>query len=205
MIVTSKAVSSASTDNDNIIWHNINWCKCNKVVKSHQARIVKAIRENRWGKAKALQRLLTRSFSGKALAVKRVTENRGKKAAGVDNETWSTPDLKSQAIMKLRQHGYKPSPLRRVYIPKANGKRRPLGIPTMKDRAMQALYKLALEPIAEITADKHFYGFRPQRSPADAIAQCYIALAKEISPKWILEADIEGCFDNISHQWGSVQ
>jgi RNA-directed DNA polymerase len=153
------------------------------------------------GKVKALQRLLTHSFSGKALAVRRVTENRGKRTAGVDGATWSTPDLKSQAIIDLRQHGYNPAPLRRIYIPKANGKRRPLSIPIMKDRAMQALYKLALEPISETAADRHSYGFRAERSTADAIAQCFIALAKERSPQWILEADIEGCFDNISHEW----
>lgn len=133
--------------------------KSNKIVRSHQARIVKATKEGRWGKVKALQRLLTHSFSGKALAVRRVTENRGKRTAGVDGTTWSNPDLKSQAITDLRQHGYKPDPLRRIYIPKANGKRRPLSIPTMKDRAMQALYKLALEPVAETTADKTFLWF----------------------------------------------
>ncbi len=164
-------------------------------------RIVKATKEGRWGKVKALQRLLTHSFSGKAIAVRRVIENRGKRTAGVDGEIWNTPELKSQAITNLRQHGYNPASLRRIYIPKANGQRRPLSIPTMKDRAMQALYKLALEPVAEITADRHSYGFRPERSTADAIHQCYIVLSTGKSAQWILEADIKGCFDNISHQW----
>ncbi|WP_410521693.1 group II intron reverse transcriptase/maturase [Candidatus Tisiphia endosymbiont of Oplodontha viridula] len=179
----------------------MNWCQCNKVVKSHQMRIVKATKEGRWGKVKALQRLLTHSFSGKAIAVRRVIENRGKRTAGVDGEIWNTLELKSQAITNLRQHGYNPASLRRIYIPKANGQRRPLSIPTMKDRAMQALYKLALEPVAEITADRHSYGFRPERSTADAIHQCYIVLSTGKSAQWILEADIKGCFDNISHQW----
>lgn len=200
MVVVSNNVTSASTDN-NAMWHNINWHKCNRVVRGYQVRIVKATNEGRWGKVKSLQRLLTHSFSGKALAVRRVTENRGKRTAGIDNETWSTPDLKSQAVNNLRQHGYNPSPLRRIYIPKADGKRRPLGIPTMKDRAMQALYKLALEPIAETTADRHSYGFRLERSTADAIQQCYSVLSCKRFAQWILEADIEGCFDNISHQW----
>ena len=157
--------------------------------------------EGRWGKVKSLQHLLTHSFSGKATAVKRVTENQGKETPGVDKVTWSTPKSKSQAVMSLRQKGYKPQPLKRVYIPKANGKKRPLGIPTMKDRAMQALYLLALDPIAETVADMSSYGFRKERSCADAIAGCFDALRKRVSPQWILEGDIKGCFDNISHKW----
>lgn len=200
MMVANNNVASASTDN-NVIWHNINWCECNRVVRSYQVRIVKATKEGRWGKVKVLQRLLTHSFSGKAIAVRRVIENRGKKTAGVDGVIWNTPDLKSQAIINLRQHGYKTLPLRRIYIPKANGKRRPLGIPSVRDRAMQALYKLALEPVVETTADRHSYGFRPERSTADAIQQCYTTLSWKRSAQWILEADIEGCYDNISHQW----
>ena len=182
-------------------WHGINWAKCYQRVRRLQARIVKATRESRWGKVKALQWLLTHSFSGKAIAVKRVTENQGKKTPGVDGETWSTPEVKSQALLSLNRRGYQPLPLRRVYIPKSNGKKRPLGIPTMKDRAMQALHLLALEPVSETTADKNSYGFRPERSTADAREQSFIVLSKSLSPKWILECDITGCFDNISHQW----
>ncbi len=101
-----------------------------------QARIVKASQEGRWGKVKSLQHLLTHSFSGKELAVRRVTENQGKRTPGVDKETWGTPTKKAKAVESLRQHGYKPQPLRRIFIPKKNGKKRPLGIPTMRDRAM---------------------------------------------------------------------
>ncbi len=182
-------------------WHAIDWQAVDQNVRRLQARIVKATKEGRWGKVKALQRLLTHSFSGKALAVRRVTENQGKRTPGVDHETWETPQKKATAIHTLRQRGYKPRPLRRVYIPKSNGKKRPLGIPTMKDRAMQALYLLALEPIAETTGDPNSYGFRPARATADAIAECFIALGRTHSPQWVLEGDIKSCFDRISHDW----
>jgi RNA-directed DNA polymerase len=148
-----------------------------------------------------LQWLLTHSFCGRALAVRRVTHNQGKNTPGVDGAIWSTPASRYRAIDTLRRHGYQPQPLRRVYIPKANGKLRPLGIPTMKDRAMQALYLQALLPVAETTADPNSYGFRPERSTADAINQCFRVLAQKASAAWVLEGDIRGCFDNISHAW----
>src|SRR5689334_24500475 len=112
-------------------WHAINWPKVYQNVRRLQARIVQATKDGRWGKVKALQRLLTRSFSGKALAVRRVTENQGKWTPGTDGEIWNTPEKKAIAIYELQQRGYKPKPLRRIYIPKKNGKKRPLGIPTM--------------------------------------------------------------------------
>jgi len=182
-------------------WDQIDWPKCERQVRRLQARIVKATREGRWNKVKTLQRLLTCSFSGKALAVKRVTENQGKRTPGVDGIRWTAPATRLRAIGSLRRRGYRPLPLRRVYIPKANGKQRPLGIPTMKDRAMQALYLLALAPIAETTADPNSYGFRPERSTADALQQCFNALCRGKSASWILEGDIKGCFDHISHDW----
>jgi RNA-directed DNA polymerase len=144
---------------------------------------------------KALQRLLTRSFSGKALAVKRVTGNQGKNTPGVDGEIWDTPAKKMKAIHELRPRGYRPQPLRRTYIPKSSGKMRPLGIPTMKDRAMQALYLLALDPVAETLADLNSYGFRKERCQADAIAQCFNVLSRKDRARWILEGDIKSCFD----------
>jgi len=119
----------------------------------------------------------------------------------VDKVLWNTPHRKWKALKTLSLKGYKAKPLRRKSIPKKNGKLRHLGIPTMKDRAMQALFKLGLEPIAETTADLNSYGFRPKRSCADAIEQCHNVLGKRTSAGWILEADIKGCFDNISHKW----
>jgi len=182
-------------------WQTINWVAVRRQVRKLQARIVKATQDGKRGKVKALQWLLTHSFSGKALAVKRVTENDGKKTPGVDRIIWNTSEAKTNAITSLQKRGYSPLPLRRVLIPKKNGKTRPLGIPVMKDRAMQALHLLALEPIAETTADRNSYGFRPGRSTADAGAQCFLCLAKKKSAEWVLEADIAGCFDNISHDW----
>ena len=182
-------------------WHGINWAEVHRQVRRLQARIVKATQEGRHNKVKALQWLLTHSYSGKALAVKRVTENQGKNTSGVDKLTWKTPVAKINAISSLTRRGYSPLPLRRVLIPKKNGKTRPLGIPTMKDRAMQALYLFALEPVSETTADLNSYGFRPERSTADAGQQCFTALVGKKSAEWVLEADIKGCFDNISHDW----
>ncbi len=182
-------------------WHAIDWESANHTVRRLQARIVKATQEGKWGKVKALQRLLTRSLSGKALAVRRGTENQGKNTPGVDRITWNTPQKKLNGVYSLRQRDYHPQPLRRIYSPKKNGKKRPLGIPSMKCRAMQALYLLALDPVAETTADPNSYGFRPGRSTADAIEQCFCVLGKRASPQWILEGDIKGCFDAISHDW----
>ena len=157
-------------------WHSIEWKKVWRTVRRLQARIVKAVAEGRWNKVKALVYLLTHSFSGRALAILRVISNSGAKTPGVDGVLWNTPEAKSAAFSTLRRHGYQPQPLRRVYIPKSNGKRRPLGIPTMSDRAMQALYLLGLDPIAESQADGHSYGFRLERRCADALEQSHIVL-----------------------------
>jgi RNA-directed DNA polymerase len=198
-MITNKTVSAPANNGD--AWSQLPWHKCRKVVMRLQTRMVKAVQERRWGKVKALQHLLTRSFSGKALAVKRVTENQGKNTAGVDRQLWSTCNAKFQGIKQLKQRGYQASPLKRTYISKSNGKRRPLGIPTIKDRAMQALYLMALEPVAETNSDRHSYGFRSKRSCADAIVACQSLLARHKQLQWILECDIKGCFDNINHEW----
>jgi RNA-directed DNA polymerase len=199
MTVEPRSTGAAPREEEG--WHTINWESAHRVVCRLQARIVKAIQEGRWGKVKALQHLLTHSFSGKALAVRRVTENQGKGTPGVDRVIWNTPEKKATALQALRQRGYNPQPLRRVYIPKSNGKMRPLGIPTMQDRAMQALYLQALDPVAETTADPNSYGFRKERSTADAIGQCHTVLSNRGGARWIFEGDIKSCFDRISHEW----
>ena len=193
--------SCAPTDNLQSNWDRIDWTKAEQAVKKLQARIVKAQKEGRHNKVKALQWTLTHSFYAKALAVKRVTSNGGSCTPGVDKEIWDTPKAKTQAITQLKRRGYQPMPLRRVHIKKSNGKLRPLGIPTMKDRAMQALYLMALEPVSETTADTRSYGFRKERCCMDAVQQCHNILRKGYSPEWILEGDIKGCFDHISHEW----
>ena len=200
-MTTQNVTCAGAPSREKVAWHSIDWVRCYREVRKLQARIVKATREGKHSKVKALQWLLTHSFSGKALAIRRVTGNQGKKTAGVDGILWSTPAAKSQALLTLKRRGYSPQPLRRIYIPKANGKKRPLGIPTMRDRAMQALYLLALEPVSESRADRRSFGFRPARSTADAIEQCFVQLSRGTSAKWILEGDIKGCFDNISHDW----
>jgi RNA-directed DNA polymerase len=193
--------SCASTDQQITIWESIDWNKCEMAVKKLQARIVKAQKEGRSGKVKALQWTLTHSFYAKALEVRQVTSNKGSDTAGIDGVTWSTQLSKSKAIANLRRRGYAPQPLRRVHIKKSNGKLRPLGIPTMKDRTMQALYLLALEPVSETTADKSSFGFRKHRSTKDAISQCFLRLSPDYQCKWVMEGDIKGCFDHMSHQW----
>jgi len=199
----TAAITADAVSHNPLSWHAIDWQDAHENVRRLQARIVKAAQAGKWRKVKSLQRLLTHSFSGKALAVKRVTENQGKRTPGVDGIVWDTPAKKAAAIQSLRQHGYRPQPLRRLYIPKSSDKtkKRPLGIPTMKDRAMQALYLLALDPIVETQADPNSYGFRRERSCADAIQQTYIVLGGRSSAKWVLEGDIRACFDRISHEW----
>ena len=182
-------------------WDAIDWRQAEQQVKRLQMRIAKAVREGRWGKVKALQWLLTHSWSAKLLAVRRVVKNPGHRTPGVDRVVWTTPAQKMRAARSLQRRGYQPQPLRRIYIPKKSGKLRPLSIPVMDDRAMQALHLLALEPVSETLADRNSYGFRPYRSTADAIGQCFTVLAQKQSAQWILEGDIKACFDRISHRW----
>jgi len=183
------------------LWHLIDWSMVAHSVKSLQVRIAKAVEAKQWHKVKRLQWIIAHNLAAKLLAVKRVTENTGKRTPGIDRARWTTANEKLDAAQRLQLKGYKPKAVRRIYIPKSNGKKRPLGIPTLHDRAMQALHLTGLDPVSETTADANSYGFRPYRSCADAIARCFDMLCKKNSPQWILEGDIKGCFDNISHEW----
>ena len=197
-MMASHEVSASS---DSAQWQPIDWKAVEKHVLKLQMRIAKATRDGKRGKAKALQWILTHSWAAKLLAVRRVSQNKGSKTPGIDGVIWNTDARRINAVKQLSRKAYKAKPLKRIYIPKKNGKLRPLGIPCMIDRAQQALHLLALEPISETIADPNSYGFRPNRSTADAIAQCFICLSQKKSAKWVLEGDIKACFDKIGHQW----
>jgi RNA-directed DNA polymerase len=183
-------------------WNNIDWKKVEKHVNRLQARIAKAVKNGIWYLVKRLQHLLTHSFYAKLLAIRKVNQNRGRRTAGIDGETWSSPESKMKAALSLTDKKYVAKPLKRVFIEKpGKKKKRPLGIPTMFDRSMQSLYAMALEPIAEIKGDRTSFGFRKFRSTHDACEYAFHYLCKKNSPVWVLEGDIKGCFDNISHQW----
>src|SRR5256712_2442771 len=166
--MTAVATLTGALSAGPVAWHTIDWYAVHRTVRRLQARIVKAVQAGRWGKVRAWQHLLTHSFSGKALAVRRVTENDGRQTPGGDGMLWDTPAKKTRALEELRQRGYRAQPLRRIYIPKTSGTNRwrPLSIPTMYDRAMQALYLLTLDPIPETLGDPNSYGVRRERSPA---------------------------------------
>ncbi len=202
-MTTKKSLIGAASTCNSTTWNTIAVRRAKKHVFRLQIRIAKAMRERKTGKVKALQRILTHSFYAKFLAIKQVTSNNGKRTPGVDGEIWSTNLQKIRAIDLLKRRGYKPLPLRRIYISKkqSKDKKRPLSIPVMKDRAMQALWLLALYPIAEELADPNTYGFRSKRSTQDAIEQCFINLGRRGAAKFVLEGDIKSCFDQISHDW----
>ncbi|MDE6455510.1 MAG: group II intron reverse transcriptase/maturase [Dysosmobacter sp.] len=183
-------------------WKSIDWKKAEAEVSRLQARIAKATQEKKWNTVKRLQYLLTHSYCAKALAVRKVTTNKGKKTPGIDKELWSTPAAKMCGVLTLTDRNYKAKPLHRVFIEKpGKKKKRPLGIPCMYDRAMQALYALALAPVAETLADTKSYGFRKGRCAQDACEHIFKTLSHAQSPQWVLEGDIKGCFDHISHDW----
>lgn len=184
------------------LWEKFDFKQAQRNVSRLQARIVKAVQNGQTNKVKVLQGLLARSLSARMLAVKRVTTSKGARTPGIDGQRWSSSASKMAGALSLWKKGYKAQPLRRVNIAKpGSNKTRPLGIPTMRDRSMQALHLMALDPISETNADPNSYGFRKHRSTHDAIEQAFRVLGRKNSATWVLDADITGCFDNISHQW----
>ena len=183
-------------------WNSIDWKAIKFRVNRLQTRIAKATHNENWNLVKRLTHLLTHSYSAKLLAVRIVTQNHGKGTAGVDGQLWTTASAKMLAALSLIDQHYRAYPLRRIYIPKpGKSTKRPLSIPTMRDRAMQALYSLALQPVAETTADTRSFGFRLFKCAQDASIYAFRCLWQDTSSPWILEGDIKGCFDNISHSW----
>jgi RNA-directed DNA polymerase len=183
-------------------WNSIDWKAIKFRVNRLQTRIAKATQNENWNLVKRLMYLLAHSYSTKLLAVRIVTQNHGKRTAGVDGKLWTTASDKMQAALSLTDKRYHAHPLRRIYIPKpGKSTKRPLSIPTMSDRAMQTLYALALQPVAETTADTRSFGFRLFKCAQDASIYAFRCLWQDTSSPWILEGDIKGCFDNISHSW----
>lgn len=191
-------------------WHGIDWLKSAHKVTYLQQCILVAYKEDNQSEVVRLQNDLVRSFAARALAVKRVTTNAGKKTPGLDDILWDTPEIKYEniSLLTVKPDEYRAKPVRRVWISKDGrplqsdkSNWRPLGIPTMFDRAMQALWTLALLPISEEVADQHSYGFRPYRSALDALQMVFLRFSPGHRPLWVLEGDIEKCYDKISHEW----
>ncbi|WP_347566189.1 group II intron reverse transcriptase/maturase [Scytonema sp. UIC 10036] len=183
-------------------WRTVNWKKVNKIVKNLRQRIYRATQNGQWNKVRSLMKLMIRSFSNLLLAVRKVTQvNIGKRTAGVDGHKALNPEERVKLVTEMLDYKmWQAQPTKRLYIPKANGKLRPLGIPTIRNRVAQAIVKNALEPSWEALFEAHSYGFRPGRSAQDAIQQVHLRFSTG-KDEWALDADIKGAFDNINHEY----
>jgi len=183
-------------------WSSINWKAVKKRVRNLRQRIYRATQNGQWNKVRSLMKLMLRSYSNLLLSVRRVTQdNQGRQTAGIDGQTVLTPTQRVELVKDMRKYTlWKARPTKTVYIPKANGKQRPLGIPTIRDRVAQAVVKNAFSPGWEARFEENSYGFRPGRSCHDAIQQCHLRLSKG-KDTWVLDADIKGAFDNINHEY----
>ncbi|WP_244421910.1 reverse transcriptase N-terminal domain-containing protein [Ktedonobacter racemifer] len=196
----SRLANGAEKQTD---WNAINWRKANRTVRNLRQRIFRATQEGNQKKVRSLQKLMLKSYSNRLVSVRRVVQiNAGKKTPGVDKLVIKTPAARGKMVDMLAHYSlWKAKPARRVYIPKAKNKRRPLGIPVVTDRCLQAMVKNALEPTWEAQFEGSSYGFRPGRSCHDAIGKIYLLACPNKSKKWVLDADIRGAFDNISHDY----
>jgi len=186
-----------------IDWNAINWQEVHRIVKNLRYRIFKATEERNWKKVRSLQKLMLRSKANVLLSVRRATqENAGKFTAGVDKVVVKTSEARGKLVSELlKDSSWKVKPARRIYIPKSNGKKRPLGIPSIKDRCFQAVVKNALEPEWEALFERSSYGFRPGRSCHDAMSKIFTSAHRACTKKWVIDADIKGAFDNIDHEY----
>lgn len=200
----SSSMTGKNPKND---WHEIDWKKAEAKVKDLQEKIVIATLNGNMKEVYKLQWTLLQSFEAQALAIRKIVTNKGGKTPGTDNIVWNNPKHYWNAILELANivknpETYKAQPLKRVFIPKGNtNQMRPLGIPTMIDRAVQAIYHFGVDPVVETQSDPNSFGFRKNRSTHDAITAIRSLLDKKTHPRWILEADISKCFDRINHDF----
>ncbi len=184
----------------NFRWFDIDWKVINREVIRLRRRIFRTARQGNRKRLRDLQRLLLSSDSNLLYSIRRVTYGSGSETPGIDGITYRTPESRIRLFQEVRTSEiktYNPIPVKRIYIPKPDGRLRPLGIPTIKDRVLQMVVKNALEPAWEAQFEGSSYGFRPSRSVNDAINRIYVSLNKAGSRSWVVDADISQCFDNI--------
>jgi RNA-directed DNA polymerase len=195
-----QAVRFANGPEKQTDWNAINWRKANRTVRNLRHRIFRAAQEGNRKRVRSLQKLMLKSYSNRLVSVRRVAQiNAGKNTPGVDKLVIKTPAARGRMVDTLAHYTlWKAKPARRVYIPKANNKLRPLGIPVVQDRCLQAMVKNALEPFWEAKFEGTSYGFRPGRSGHDAIEKIFGLARPNKTKKWVLDADIRGAFDHAS-------